>query len=156
MGAVCSACTATGSGKYDEIQTQNAKQEFIQDTHTGDPFGEKSETKSNHLSVKPPPQSNLYRERTDTPWDDSDIEDLREEMQQQIEHMKTQTNDKSHTTNYDSLSLPNIGIAGRNSNLVQTQSCDWDTDELENEEDYMRKQIRHLSNEYEDDLDIDK
>ena len=70
--------------------------------------------------------------------------------------MKTQTNDKSHTTNYDSLSLPNIGIAGRNSNLVQTQSCDWDTDELENEEDYMRKQIRHLSNEYEDDLDIDK
>ena len=88
------------------------------------------------------PQSNLYREKTNTVWDSSDIEDLEEEMKMQLESMtkaQKEATDSDSIDNTDTLKLRN-----RDSNLVQTVSCDWDSEELEREEDQMKTQINHL------------
>ena len=43
----------------------------------------------------------------------------------------------------DYMDLPKLDD-GRGSNLVQTESCDWDSDQLEEEEHHIKKQLQHL------------
>ena len=111
----------------------------------------------------PRPPHYLYRDNTPNEWDLSDIEDLEEEMKEQMKsiaasnieaglrvgHIGIVMEDK--TTSYDEeTELSGLGlpvIDKRGSNLVQTESCDWDSDELDEEEDHIKKQIKHLRRE---------
>eukprot|EP00486_Rosalina_sp_Unknown_P001497 CAMPEP_0201574338 /NCGR_PEP_ID=MMETSP0190_2-20130828/18778_1 /ASSEMBLY_ACC=CAM_ASM_000263 /TAXON_ID=37353 /ORGANISM="Rosalina sp." /LENGTH=207 /DNA_ID=CAMNT_0048002457 /DNA_START=121 /DNA_END=744 /DNA_ORIENTATION=+ len=109
------------------------------------------------ILVKTHAKPNLFRPDTNTPWDTIDIEDLQDEMTQELQSMvytgcqsddsvygDTNIRGKSffvnhHTTN----TILSLGIE-RGSNLIQTLSHDWDSEDMRVEGDQMKKHLEHL------------
>ena len=119
-----------------------------------------SQIPDDDIRIIPEPQRNLYRDQTERSWDVSDLEDLEEEMKMQMKSMsqlvtpssvKTpqygssfDTDNEEYLQATSTMNLSPLEAERRGSNLVQTSSCDWDSNELEMEETHIKKQIKHL------------
>ena len=95
---------------------------------------------------------NLYRPNTINRWNSSDIQDLEDEMKQQLLSMKPQlssvTNHKMVTKNtMTTIDEVDSFHIKRGSNLIQSLSCDWDSEDMDLEENQMKKHLNHLKTE---------
>eukprot|EP00486_Rosalina_sp_Unknown_P000635 CAMPEP_0201569332 /NCGR_PEP_ID=MMETSP0190_2-20130828/10963_1 /ASSEMBLY_ACC=CAM_ASM_000263 /TAXON_ID=37353 /ORGANISM="Rosalina sp." /LENGTH=261 /DNA_ID=CAMNT_0047991537 /DNA_START=40 /DNA_END=825 /DNA_ORIENTATION=- len=109
----------------------------IQESHYQDQF-------LDVMMVKP----NLFRPNTAADWDVSDIEDLEEDMAQELSALYLDHNQISSNspTSMDSLSSQHLLLISHSStNLIKNFSHDWDSDDMDVQEEGMRKCLVHLT-----------
>lgn len=107
-----------------------------------------------NINTKP----NLFRPNTPSVWDDSDIDDLEDEMKKELQAMQKSSIELSvsyNNTNHNQYDHEYIMDTNneilKGFNLIKTwcDPNDWDSEDMELEEDEMKKHLNHLKLKYE-------
>ena len=111
------------------------------ETSQGEIYGNIFQRSSLKIKTKP----NLFRPDTNTSWDMEDINDLQDDIKQELQALVlSQSQEDIMNINLNVNELDMNYSRCSSSNLIRKLSHDWDSDDMEEQENEMKKHLMHL------------
>ena len=134
---------------YDESETATLIQG---ETSNGLPQNVSPSPPAPTLKLMSKSKPNLFRPNTTSAWDMDDIENLKDDMKQELQAMVSNEYGQSPMSEHD-INMINVDLLDLSyaksapSNLIKKLSHDWDSEDMEEQENEMRKCLTHLKSE---------